>query len=485
MGDNLKQKTIHALKWTTIDRFGQQIIQFLVGLILARWFIKPEQQGLFGPVFVFSAFSYVFIESGFTQALIRKKDIDDLDYNSVFYFNLTIATILYVLLFFSFPFIANNYYHKPELVSIGRISFLTIIITSLYLVQIARLTKELNFKTIAIVNIVSVLIGGTVAIILGVNNFGVWALVGQQVTNALVHFIGYYIAIKWKPKLIFDFNLIRGFGKFSFFLLSTSVLNVLFNNVFIFILRNSVQQIGYYYKANQLSETSNSAFQSIFSGSVYPVFAQIQDDKVRFLRVYREFARKISIITFPLIMTLIVVAKPLIIILLTNVWAQSIPYYQILCLSTLFATLYVLTISALNSVGASKVTFKIEIIKKILIILLLALCFHFGIKAMLLGYAFASMASYFISMFYMKQQLNHYIRHQIIDLIVPFIVGVIIALSCFLLSFIIENYYLLLGTQLIVFVTIFYIVLRKFYSELYLQIKDFVSSKISTFKSDK
>lgn len=467
MESNLKQKTLKAFKWSSVDRFGQQIIQFIIGLFFARLLSRTDF-GLLGSITVFTALSFAFVESGFTQALIRKQKADDIDYNTVFYFNLGVAILLYLILFFSLPYIAL-FFREPRLVNLGRVLFITIILTSLYLVPISQTAKSLNFKAIAYINITATLVGGITGIILAFNHFGVWALVIQQIIINIVRLLGYYFTLRWLPKLVFEFRVIKEFWKFSINLLFTSILNVLFSNIFIFILgrKYTMNDVGDYNQANKLSETTNSTFQAILTNTAYPVFVQVQDDTERFRNIYRQLSKKISIITFPIILTLIAVAKPLIIVLLSSKWVHAIPYYQLLLVSTLFGTLYALTISALNARGKSTITFQIEIIKKILILLFVIVGFKFGIIIMLIGYAFANILSYFISVLYLKKNLNHFIKHQIIDFMRPLLIGVLISGICFSISFLIPNMYILLSTQLILSCIIYIFWIKKYNTEIY------------------
>lgn len=476
MGDNLKQRTIGAIKWSAFDRFGQQAIQFVIGLILARWFFSSFDYGQLGSIAVFSALAFILVESGFTQALIRKQDADEIDFSTVFFFNVFIAIAIYAILFAAMPLIAA-YFKEPELIVLGRTLFIVIILTSLYLVPIAKLTKKMDFRSIALINLTAVLVSSVVALIMAFNGVKVWTLVVQQIVFHFVRLIGYYAVLKWIPRVIFKFQIIKGFSRFSFNLLFTSFLNVIFNNLFVFILgRKSMQEVGNYTYANKLNETTNYTFQSILNSSSYPVFAKVQNDDERFRRIYREFARKISIITFPVILTLIAIAQPLILVLLSDKWAAAIPYYQLLCASSIFATLYTLTISALNARGRSKETFQIELIKKSIILIAIAVCFQFGVLAMLGGYAFGNIVSYFISVLFLKKEIKHFIRHQITDFILPLIIGIIIAASCYVLSFIISNIYILLISQVLLAGILYLFSIKKFYPELIDKAVDYIKT---------
>jgi len=312
MGDNLKQKMLSALTWTTVDRFGQQIVQFVIGLILAR-LLSPTDYGLLGMVMIFAAMSYVLVESGFGQALIRKQDATETDYNTIFYFNIFTSLLLYSVLFFSTPAIAH-FFKQPLLIPLGRVVFLAIFFNAFYLVPFTKLVKEMNFKVVAKVNIFSTIVSGIGGVILAFMHYGVWALVTQQVLYQFVRMSTFYIAVKWKPQWLFSFDVIRTFWKFSIHLLGTSILNVIFNNLYVLLLSRfyPIKQVGYYTQANKLSETFNFSFQVVLVGSTYSLFTQIQNDDDRFRRIFRGITQKTSIVTFPIMLVLIAVANPFI-----------------------------------------------------------------------------------------------------------------------------------------------------------------------------
>ena len=479
MGDNLKNKMVGALTWSTIDRFGQQIVQFIIGLVLAR-LLTLDDCGLIGMIMIFSALSFVLVESGFGQALVRKQDANETDFNTIFYFNIFTSILLYLLLFFSIPFIAL-FFNQPQLVLLGRVIFLAILFNAFYLVPFVKLGKVMDFKTIAKVNLLSTALSGIAGVIIAVLNFGVWALVAQQVLYHFFRLIFFHAFVKWKPQWLFSFKVISDFWKFSIHLLGTSILNVVFNNLYVFLLGKfyPIKQVGLFSYANKLNETFNFSFQSILVGSTYSLFAQIQNDDERFRRIFREIARKTSIITFPIMLVLIAIAYPFIFVLLTDKWIEAVPYFQLLCLASLFSPLYALNISALNARGKSKITFRIEIIKKSLILLSVFFSFKFGIISMLWGYVLASTLAYLISILCLKTELKHYIKHQIFDFFGCIGVGSIVAICAFSLSYFIDNNHLLLISQIILSCILYLLCIRLLYIDLYNEGVKFVKNKLS------
>jgi O-antigen/teichoic acid export membrane protein len=482
MGDNLKQKTLSAFTWTTIDRFGQQAVQLIIGIILAR-LLSPDDYGLMGMVMIFAALSYVLVESGFGQALIRKTEADETDYNSVFYFNVGISLVLYVVLYFLSPAIAN-FFNQPELILVNRITFLAIIFNALYLVPFIQLLKVLDYKTIAKVNIISVFLSGSLGVTLAFLHYGVWALVVQQVSYHFFRMVFFYLFVRWKPKLIFSFRVIRSFWKFSIHLLNTSILNIIFNYLFVIILGKFYKksEVGYYTQGNKLSETFNFTFQSILLGSTFSLFSHIQHDEDRFRRIFGELSSKISMITFPIILCLIPAGKPLIEIFWSTKFLPSVPYFRLLCLASLFLPLYTLNISALNARGQSRITFRIEMIKKILILIAIFITFSQGIIPMLWGYAAANIAAYFLSIFYIKTELKHGLKQQIMAFSQSLGWGIILGMMVASLSLLIKPSYLLLPTQILLAAASYLLVIKIFYKELYEKGIDFVKNRLLSLK---
>lgn len=482
MGDNLKEKTLGAFKWSAVDRFGQQTVQFIIGILLAR-LLSPDDYGLLGMIMIFAALSFVLVESGFGQAIIRKSQVTELDYNTVFYTNIFISVLLYACMFFLFPYIAI-FFGQPQLTVTGRVLFLAVLFNALYLVPYTMLGKIMDFKTIAKVNLLSTTLSGLTGIILAFTGFGVWALVLQQVTYHFFRMILFYFFVKWKPKLIYSFRIIKEFFGFSVNLLGTSALNVVFNYLYIIILGKFYpkSEVGFYSQANKLNDTFIFSFQAILVGSTYSLFSNIHNDEERFRRIFRDISAKTSLITFPAMLMLIVIAEPFIVTLLSAKWLTAVVYFQLLALASLFSPIYTLNINALNSRGKSRATFQIEIIKKSFIVLSVLACFKYGVLTMLIGNAIAGILSYFISVLYLKKHTNHYIKHQIADIFPNIVLGLLLALTAYLLSLIITNNYLLLTIQITTVLALYIMYIYKVHNDMFMKSKNYVVQRFSNFK---
>ena len=477
MGDNLKEKTISALKWSTVDRFGQQGVQLLLTLILAQ-LLSPDDFGTIGVITVFTALSFIMVESGFGQALIRKKDADDKDFSTIFYFNIGLAVVLYLILFFLSSLIAN-YFHQPVLENLSHLLFISILFNAMYLVPFVKLGARLDYKSIAIVNIISTSLSGITGVSLAFMGFGVWALAWQTVLYHLVRVICFHYIVKWKPVLFFSFHTIKELSSFSLNLLGTGILNIVFSNIYILILGRTfpIKETGYYTQANKFSETSNYTFSSILSGSTYNLFVQIYDQTERLKRVFREAIRKTALIVIPVTLFLIAVAHPLIVTLFRDKWISIVPYYQIICAANLFAPLYMINYNLLNAKGLTKTTFRIEIFRKSAILVSIFICFRWGIIAMLTGYMLVNWLVFFISMLQVKKTIDHYWRNQITDILPGLKIGLVVAICSYSLSFLISLPILLLATQGFLAATLYVFYLKKTENELYNKGINFLKSK--------
>jgi O-antigen/teichoic acid export membrane protein len=472
---------LNALTWTTVDRFGQQVVQIIIGLILAR-LLSPEDFGLIGMVWIFVGLSSVLVDGGFGQALIRKEKTSQTDYSTIFFLNFGVSVFLYLILFFLAPYI-SRFFHQPQLTNISRILFLSIIFYALYFVQYVIIVKEVIYKSLAKVNITATILSGGAGVLLAMKGAGVWALVVQQISYHIFRLILFFIVRKWRPVFAFSFSVIKEFWTFSIHLLGTSVLNIIFNNLYLVLIGKfyPLKQVGFYTQANKLSETVNYSFQQILQGGTYPLLVQIQNDEERYRRVYRTMIHTISIFIFPFIFTLITVSKPLILILLTEKWSATIPLFQLLCLANIFTPFYGLNISVLNSRGESKKSLQLELIKKGLILLSIFVCFLYGIIIMLIGFVLANYISYGVSMFFVKKNLSYQLKRQFLDIFPSFVVSILVSTIVFLLKGIItsNNLLILLLLQSTVALVIYIILIYIFENVFFQKIKSHIQFRIS------
>ena len=429
-----------ALTWTTIDRFGQQAVQLIIGLVLAR-LLSPEDYGLIGMMMLFIALSSVMVDGGFGQALIRKENANQTDFSTIFFLNFGVSILIYLVLFFSAPFIAH-FFKQPQLIIISRVLFLSIIFYALCFVQFILILKEVDFKSLAKVNIAATFISGGIGIVLAIYGARVWALVVQQISYQIFRLIFFFIIRKWRPSFVFSYAVIKEFWSFSINLLKTSILNVIFLNIYVVLIGKfyPLKQVGYYAQANKLSDIMNYSFQQVIQAGTFPLLVQIQTQEERYRRVYAKIINTISVLLFPSIFTLLTISRPLISIILSEKWSASIPLFQILCLANLFTPFFAFNISVLNSRGESKKSFQLELIKKGLILFSIFICFVYGIIAMLIGFIIANYIAYVVSMFFIKGNLNYKLNKQLRDIFPSFIVSLIVSIVVFFVKGIVHSH---------------------------------------------
>lgn len=482
MGDNLKKNVVGALAWSTVNVFGVQFVQLLLGIILAR-LLGPEEYGLIGVLFIFIGVSTVLIDGGFGQGLIRKKDATTTDFSTVFFLNFLMAILLYIVLYFAAPLI-STFFSLPQLTKISRILFLSVFFFSFYIIQQVQLYKVLNYKSLAIINILSVLFSGVIAIVLALKGFGVWALVYQQLLFHVFKAILFPIFLKWKPTMNFSLNTIISLWRFSVPLLGQTTLNVIFNNIYTVLIGRfyPIKQVGYFTQAYRYSETVNAATHGVLFSVAFPVFSQIQDDAVRLLRVYRRLTTSVSLVIIPLVAFLIVAAEPLIVTLISEKWLLSVRLFQLLIFANLFNPIYIINTNLLNAKGKSRDVLRLEILKKGLILISIFGCFNFGIQALLLGFVVANFIAFGVSMVLIKKSIQHYYRHQILDFAA--ILGISFVIGAVVIFFNLTDlsYLLKLISQSITFLVLYVISVRIFFPQRFKEVKYALMVKLKHVK---
>ncbi|MBQ2026056.1 MAG: lipopolysaccharide biosynthesis protein [Paludibacteraceae bacterium] len=464
--DNLKHKILGAFTWSSIDRVAQQGVQFLIGIVLAR-LLSPTDYGLMGMVMIFAGLSYVLVESGFNYALVRTKELTPQHTNTIFYTNLAISVTLYLLLFFTAPYIAA-FFNQPQLTAIARVTFLAILFNACYLVPYALIGKSLNYKALAQINLSATLLSGVAGIALAYLQYGVWALVAQQTTYHFFRIFGFYFHTHWKPQLTFKWQVIREYGGFSLHILASSLLSVIFNNIYTFILGKlyPIKQVGYYTQAYKMSETANFTFLSIL-GATYNLFAQIHDQKQRLCRILNTIQERAALIVIPITVLLIADAHPLFYTLFGEKWMQAVPYFQLICAANLLTPMFQINIHALNAIGKSNVSFGIELAKRGLILGSILIGLQWNILGLLIGYAVACLLSWGISCMEVKRHLQIDFGKQLWHILPALIFSSVLAIICYYASVFTPNIYLQLVIRAGVFLVGYCLLTAIFYPSLW------------------
>ena len=447
MSDTLKSKTVKGVVWSSIERFSTQGVQFLIMIIMAR-LLTPKDYGLIGMLAIFLAVAQSLIDSGFSQALIRKQNRTEVDNSTVFYFNIVVSSALYLILFISAPFVAD-FYNQPELTSIMRVVCLGVILNSLAVVQRALLTIRIDFKTQAKASLSAAVISGCIGIVLAYSGFGVWSLVVQQLLNLSVNTLLLWILSKWRPIAVFSWQSFHELFAFGSKLLASGLLDTLYKNIYPIVIGKlfSASSLGHYTRAHQFSEFPSSNVTGIIQRVTYPVLCGIQDDLERLANVYRKFLKLSAFIIFPLMIGLSAVAQPFIEIVLGPQWKLCGQLLQIICFAMMWYPIHAINLNLLQVKGRSNLFLRLEIIKKILGITVLCITAPFGLMVMCFGQIFSSIVALVINTYYTGKLINVGFIKQVKDLLPTIILSLTMFGTILLINGFIETniYRLIMG----------------------------------------
>ncbi len=399
MSDALKNKTKSGFLWSFIERFSVQGIQFLIMIFMAR-LLMPEDYGIIGMLAIFLAIAQSLVDSGFSQALIRKQNRTEVDNSTVFYFNIVVALFLYGICFLVAPFVAE-FYKIPVLCPVMRVISISFVINSLVVVQRALFTSAVNFKTQAKASLVAVVISGSAGITLAYKGFGVWSLVCQQLANLSINAILLWFMSNWRPRFVYSWQSFKELFSFGSKLLLSGLLDTTYTNIRPLIIGKvfSAADLGFYTRAQHFAQFPSSNVTSILQRVTYPVLCQI-DDEERLASVYRKFLRSSAFVIFPLMMGLAALSKPFIEVVIGAKWAFSAELLIIICFSLMWYPIHAINLNLLQVKGRSDLFLKLEIIKKIIGIVMLVVTVPLGLKAMCYGAILTSYISLAVNTYY-------------------------------------------------------------------------------------
>lgn len=396
----MKRMALRGTVWSSLERFSVQGIQFAVMIIMARQ-LTPDDYGLVAMLTIFISISQSLVDSGFSNALIRKQERSETDNSTVFYFNIASGIFLYLVLFFCAPLIAR-FYHQPILIPITRLISLSLVINSLVMVQKALLTAKIDFKTQSKASVCAAVISGGVGIYMAFAGYGVWAIVWQQLLNLTVNAVLLWILSRWRPQWVYSWKSFRELFGFGSKLAVSGIIDTLYNNLYLIVIGKvfNASDLGYYTRATQFAQFPSSNITGIIQRVTYPVLCSLQDDTSRLRDIYRRFIRLSAFMVFPLMILLAAIAKPLILILLKEQWAFSIILLQILCFSMMWHPIHSINLNLLQVEGRSDLFLRLEIIKKTIGIAILCVTVPLGLVAMCVGSAVSSILCLIVNTHY-------------------------------------------------------------------------------------
>lgn len=456
--DKSSQSVLSNLIWRFMERCGSQLISFVVSVVLAR-LLAPELYGSIALVTVITSILQVFVDSGMANALIQKKDTDDLDYSSVFYFNLVFCLVLYLGLFLAAPFIARVY-EDSSLVPVIRVLGLTLVVSGVKNVQQAYVSKTMQFRRFFFATLGGTLFSAVVGISMAYMGYGIWALVMQQLLNAAVNTAILWLTVGWKPRLAFSFTRLAGLISYGWKLLVSALLDTVYNKLYQLVVGivYSSADLAYYNKADQLPvlvvENINSSIDSV----LLPVLSAEQDKRLVVREMTRRAIKMSTYVMMPMMAGLAACAEPLVRLLLTEKWLPCVPYMQIFCVCYAFYPLHTANLNAIKAMGRSDMFLYLELVKKAVGILALVITMYMGVFYMALSRIFTGVLSQLINAFPNKKLLDYPYLEQLKDMAPSILLSAAMGAGVYMLTFLGLNDFVTLALQLICGVAL-YIVL--------------------------
>lgn len=427
MEGSLRGRTISGMFWSFLQKFGTMTISFVSNIVLAR-LLTPEDYGCIGMLMIFITLANTFIDGGLGSALIQKKEPTEEDYSTIFYWNLIISIILYIFLYISASLIAQ-FYDLPLLSSILKIQGIVLIINSLSIIQFNRLKKQLKFKEIATINLISAVLSVGIAIILAYWGWGVWSLVVQQLFVSFFNTVLLWGHSRWVPLFIFSKKSFKELFNFGAFILLSNIVNTFCNNIQGLLIGKffALATMGLYSQARKLEEIASTSFSSVVDQVSYPVLAKVQNDRVLFVSMLKKLIISLAYISFPMMIVLLLIAEPLITLLYSDKWIECVPYFRILCVAGIAICLQGINYYGIAAIGKSNELFVWTLVKRFLGIIFIILGFWiYDIIGLLWGMVFTSFMIYIINAYLVEKHIGYRLISQLKDLL-PIIVTSVVA----------------------------------------------------------
>jgi teichuronic acid exporter len=423
--DNLKTSVLSSLFWKFLERGGVAGVQLIVQIILAR-LLLPADYGVIALIIVFISISQVFVQSGLGTALIQKKNVTDADYSSVFYLTLGIALVFYCLLFLGSPFIAA-FHNQPLITPVLRVLGILLFFGAVNIIQNAVIARDFLFKKLFVSSLGAILLSGVVGIAMAYVGYGVWALVGQQLTSIIVLCLIMWFTVKWRPKLLFSLTQVRELFSFGWKLLASGLIDATCTNLSSLIIGRlyPASMLGYYTKGQEFPNVLMSNVDSTIQTVMFPAYAKNQDKRHQVKQIMRRALVTSSFLVFPSMAGLAAMAEPLVKLLLTEKWLMCVPFLQIFCAVYALWPIHTANLQAINALGRSDIFLKLTIVKEIIFLTVLAITVPIGIYAMAMGRIVTGVTSMLINAYPNRLLLNYSFTEQWRDVMPALILSLI------------------------------------------------------------
>lgn len=437
---SLKDKAIKGVSWSLAGNVIKNLISFIIGIILAR-LLTPGEYGLVGMAGVFIYVTYVFVDSGFSTALIQRPVCTRADYSTVFYTNLIISLLFFFLLFFTSGYIAD-FYSESELTPIVKVLAFLIILYALSIVHRSIIIKEINFKLLNVIQITSQLSSGVIAIIMAYRGFGVWSLVWKTLLNQLFVNFQLWIFNKWYPTLEFSLSSLKEMFSFSSKLLISGIINKIYEQIYNLIIGKffSANELGLYTRANHFKDLPSQSISGAIMSVSFPVFAQVQDDTVRLKQIAKKIIKATMFVNITAMLGMLAISGNLIITLIGNKWSGATPYLQLLCIVGLFYPLHPINLNIITALGRSDLFLRLEILKKLLAVPVILIGIFTTVKIMIIGMIISSLTAIFINSYYTQKLIDYGIREQFADISGSLILGIIMSFLVFIFGLLLKSF---------------------------------------------
>ena len=429
---SLKQKAAAGMVWTALQKYSTMFIQFVSGIILAR-LLTPFDYGCVGMLAIFMTLAEAFIDGGFGSALIQKKRPTQEDYSTIFWWNIGVAVVMYAILFFSAPAI-SRFYNIPLLCDVLRVQGVVLFIYAFNIIQKNQLRKKLNFKLLSIITIATSLIALGVTIFMAYNGYGVWALVAQNIITSAIPALVFWFYVKWRPVWTFSWASFKELFGFGFYMFLTNLLNSFGSQIQGLLIGRfyNASTMGYYSKAHGLEKLASTSISSVMTQVTYPLYAEAQDNKPQLANMIRRITMTLSYITFPLLFILLLCAKPIFVILYSDRWLQSVPYFQVLSIAGLAYCLQSVNSQVVAAVGESRAMFIWTVIKRVVGIgFIIGGLLLFGMKGLLVGVVLNAWFSYFVNIGLVSKFIGYKWTDQLLNISPVLVASIVSALVAY------------------------------------------------------
>ncbi len=478
-----KSTVFSGLVWRFAERIGAQGIRFVVSIVLAR-LLSPEHYGTIALVTVFTSILQVFVDSGLGNALIQKKDADDLDFSTVFYFNTAICLVLYMGMFLASPAIAV-FYEDESLIPVIRVLSLTLVISGVKNVQQAYVSRHMMFKRFFYSTLGGTILSAVLGILMAYFGLGVWALVVQQISNTLIDTIILWFTVKWRPKKMFSLTRFKSLFSFGWKLLLSSLIETIYTQIRQLIIGKiyTSSDLAYYNRGEQFPSLIITNINSSIDSVLFPALSDEQENKYRIREMTRKSIKTSIYIIAPMMIGLAAVSSSFIRILLTDKWLECVPFVKVFCITYMFMPVHTANLNALKALGRSDLFLKLEIIKKVIGITVLIISMRYGVMVMAYSMLITCVSSQIINSWPNKKLLEYGYLSQLKDFVPSLALASVMGVCVWLITFLKWNDWITLAVQIVLGVAIYIGGSYVFKIDSFTYLCDFAKEKLKGIKN--